>query len=198
MNQKTNSLADFAQARDGDEQAMNRLLETWRHRLRVAARNQLRQVRSRVDTSDAVQDGLIQAWQSIPTFHSQSEGQFRSWIRKIAKGRLANTRRFHNAERRSVRTDIGPKFLPTCVSREQQATDDDSTISNLRLAIQKLEPKLQLIVQRRYFDNLTFREIAEEVGCSAGGARTMCERAVQQLRRTLKNPHSESSHSDPR
>lgn len=196
MNKPVNSLADFEDARSGDEEAMNRMLKVWRERLKAYARHQLRQVHARVDTSDVVQEGLIQAWQNMDTFQAKSEGEFRSWTRKVAKGRLANARRKHMAERRTVKSEVSPK----AGMLERIGTEDGlqgthfapEDVERLRLAIGQLPDRLQLIVCRRYFDNATFEAIAAEIGSSAGGARTMCLRAIKQLRRAMKNPRRDS------
>lgn len=189
---RLNSLADFEDARNGDSEALNRLLATWRERLKTYARFQLRQVKSRIDTSDVVQEGLIQAWESLDAFRANSEGEFRSWARKVAKGKLANARRFHLADRRTVKNEVSSKAAMFERVGESGSDGPDrfptEDIELLREAVERLDDRLRTIIHLRYFQNETFETIAEKVGCSAGGARTMCLRALQQLRRDLKNP----------
>ncbi len=189
---RIDSLADFEDARNGDSEALERLLATWRERLKTYARYQLRQVKSRVDTSDVVQEGLIQAWESLDSFKAKSEGEFRSWARKVAKGKLANARRFHLADRRTVKNEVSPKaaMFERVGESDEPGLERFSTedIESLRKAVTQLDDRLRTIIHLRYFENLTYEEIAQQVGCSAGGARTMCLRALKQLRRVLKNP----------
>ena len=200
MSKRKDSLVDFDDARDGDKEAMERMLTVWRERLKTYARYQLRQVKSRIDTSDVVQEGLIQAWQSLDTFRAGSEGEFRSWARRVAKGKLANARRYHLAERRTVKNEVSPK----AAMFERVGESDtniaerfsDVEIESLREALEHLDDRLRTIVYLRYFENETFDVIAAKVGCSPGGARTMCLRAIKQLRRRLKNPKSMSKGSD--
>lgn len=200
MNKQVNSLSGFEEAQAGDEEAMNRMLKAWRERLKAYARYQLRQVRSRVDTSDVVQEGLIQAWQSVDTFRANSEGEFRSWARKVAKGKLANTRRYHMADRRTVKAEISPKaeMLERLAEEGSFASEVFSSeeIDNLRSAVLALDDRLQLIVHRRFFENKTFEAIAVEIGCSSGGARTMCLRAIRQLRMVIRNRRRNDSGTD--
>jgi RNA polymerase sigma-70 factor (ECF subfamily) len=179
------SLRDFDRARNGNSSAVNGLLSIWRERFAAVSHHQLKQIRSRVDTSDVVQESLVQAWQGIDQFSARSEGEFRSWARKVAKGRLANARRFHTAERRNVQTEVGSKPLAGCARSTSDSRWNLEDVDAVRQAMESLEPQLRLVVQKRYFEQSTFSEIASAVGCSPAGARLLCQKALLELRRCM-------------
>ena len=190
---KADSLQEFDEARAGSRQALNELLFTWRVRFKAAASHQLKSVQARLDTSDVVQESLIQAWQGVEDFTPKSEGEFRSWIGKVARGRLANARRFHRAERRDVRADVGPKRL-TGVAEDRSTTPPDrEELDSLKNAMSGLDERLTLAIQKRYFENATFAEIAATLECSPAGARLLCQRAIGQLRKNMGSQLLESS-----
>lgn len=195
MQKTAESLRDFEDARAGDEEALERMLTAWRGRLKVVARRQLKGVQARVDTSDVVQEGLIQAWQDIPKFQARSEGEFRSWIRRVAKGRLANTRRYHRAERRSVREEADARCLP----RQHQPTSDSAYDSDefamVRQELDGLSDRMKAAVEGHYLEGRTFADLADTLGCTPGGARTLCERGLRKIRRRLQGLDRSSSES---
>ena len=71
-------------ARDGDEAAFADLLGLYRNYLAVLARVHIdRQLQSKADQSDLVQETLMQAHKDFPQFRGSSEGELIVWLRKI-------------------------------------------------------------------------------------------------------------------
>ncbi len=52
-------------------------------------------------------------------------------------------------------------------------------------AVERLSPKLRMVVLLRYFDDLSYDEIARALGCSAGTVASRLNRAHAVLARTL-------------
>ncbi|MFK7818512.1 MAG: sigma-70 family RNA polymerase sigma factor [Planctomycetaceae bacterium] len=188
------SLRELDDAQGGCKHALKKLLATWRHRFRAAASCQLKPVQSRVDTSDVVQESLIQAWRKVKRFKPNSEAEFRSWAGKVAKGHLANTRRFHHAARRDARLNAGPAHLAACPDEQHRPTIDSDELELLRQAFSSLETRLRVVIQKRYFEDATFTEIAKALNCSAAGARLLCERAISKLRQSMGVPPAGTPH----
>ncbi|MHC4180732.1 MAG: sigma factor, partial [Planctomycetota bacterium] len=94
-------------ARQGDNDSLGRLLETYRHYLRLLARLQVgRRLQGKVDASDLVQETFLQAHRSFEGFRGTAEAELLQWLRSILVSKLAKlVRHFFNTQRRDVRLE---------------------------------------------------------------------------------------------
>ena len=84
------------------------LLHAWRSRMRRwCARELGTAYASRMDTSDVVQESMLQVWQDWSRFRGSSVGEVKSWLFRIARGHLHKARRHHRAAKRNVFTEAG-------------------------------------------------------------------------------------------
>src|SRR2546428_6352964 len=92
------------QARAGDPQAANRLLDRHRAYLRRLIEVRLDpKLRARVDPSDVVQETHLEASRRLEDYLQQPALPFRLWLRQIAYDRLLMLRRHHvGAARRTI------------------------------------------------------------------------------------------------
>ena len=95
------------EARSGDTEQLGRLLEIYRHYLRLLARIEIgRNLQAKLDASDLVQDTLLEAHRNFPRFQGSSETQFVCWLRQIMAANLANLlRRYLGTQGRDVRLE---------------------------------------------------------------------------------------------
>ena len=91
-------------AREGDDQAVNRLLDRHRSALRRMIELRLDQkIQGRVDVSDVVQDVLVEANRRLPQYLENPVMSFHLWVRQIAKDRIIDAHRRHRGSaKRSV------------------------------------------------------------------------------------------------
>ena len=81
-------------ARDGNEDAVNALLEKHRKPVRRLVEMRLdRKVQQRVDVSDVVQDVMIEASGRLEKYLDDPVMAFHLWLRQIAWDRIIATRR---------------------------------------------------------------------------------------------------------
>ena len=99
---KTHELLDGA--REGDDLAVNRLLDRHRRALRRMVELRLDQkIQGRVDVSDVVQDVLVEANRRLPQYLENPVMSFHLWVRQIAKDRIIDAHRRHRGSaKRSV------------------------------------------------------------------------------------------------
>ncbi len=94
------------QARAGDESARGRLLESYRDHLAATAQSLLDpSLRSRVTSSDLVQETLLEAHRDFGDFTGAGEHGLAAWLHKILERNLADQADFHHATRRDVRRE---------------------------------------------------------------------------------------------
>ena len=94
----------LANARAGDDAAVNALLERHRESLRRLVRLRLdRRLAARLDASDVVQDVLLEASGRLADYLRDPAMPFHLWLRSLARDRIIDMHRRHRAaEKRSV------------------------------------------------------------------------------------------------
>jgi RNA polymerase sigma-70 factor (ECF subfamily) len=131
---------------------------------------------------DVTSEVFLKAAEHIHRFRGGDEGQFRSWLFRVAINEI-NSHVRKTARRRKLlrRCHQGPDQIVT-ICEDSNAEH----LARLKEAVFRLKPRYQSIITLRFFENLKLTEIAEVLGCSPGTARSQLARAVAQLRRRLK------------
>lgn len=170
-------------------------LTLWRNRMREAVRKlKGSKPSSRFDTSDIVQEGMMQMVQQFDSFRGNTEAEFDAWIKKIAKGHTLNVSRFHRAKKRDVTSEVTDQ-AGVLGSSDQSPPEEASRremLERLAQAIQKLDDREQTVVMYHMFEELSFAKIGESVGASAATAKRVYDRAIEKLSRELDG-HSPDS-----
>jgi RNA polymerase sigma-70 factor (ECF subfamily) len=138
------------------------------------------------DAEDVVQEVLIYAFRSLRNYDPK-RGLFRTWLYTITVSRCRNARR--------------RKWLPTMrlssllgLGIEPQAPDDHepevavawlNACETLEKALGTLSPRLREAVALRYGQGLTYREMAEVLGCPQKTAESRVRLAHRALRDAL-------------
>jgi RNA polymerase sigma-70 factor (ECF subfamily) len=187
MNDSTRELEDL-EVNWSDKELTPELLHAWRSRMRRwCARELGGAYASRMDTSDVVQESMLQVWQDWDRFRGSSVGEIKSWLFRIARGHLHKARRHHRAAKRDVFTEAGELLEggPTDVGDPSEVAAQSEVRLNLMIAIGQLEPELREVVQHRIFGQYSFVEIGERLGLSKGEARSRFLRALRRLKHSL-------------
>jgi RNA polymerase sigma-70 factor (ECF subfamily) len=138
------------------------------------------------DAEDVLQESLVYAFRNLHRYDPE-RGGFRTWLYTITISRCRNARR--------------RKWLPTValtsllnVGIEPQAPEDElpevraawQEIRNaLETALHTLSPRLREAVALRYGQGLTYREMAEVIGCPQKTAESRVRLAHEQLRKAM-------------
>lgn len=198
----------LAGAKDGDNDAVNRLLDRHRDALRRMVQMRLdRKIQRRVDVSDVVQDVMIEANRRLAAYLENPVMAFHLWIRQIAKDRIIDAHRRHRVSaKRSVdreqamavpagqdRSSIqlaaqlcDPALTPAAAATQQEMA------RRVEQAITELGDQDCEIVVMRHYEQLSNQEIAEALGLTEPAASMRYLRAVRRLRSMLTEPKSES------
>ncbi len=191
----------LAEARAGDDAAVNRLLE--RHRDAVHRMVRLRldaKVQRRVDVSDVVQEVLVEANRRLRDYLNHPDHMaFHLWLRQITQDRIIDAHRRHRGSaKRSV--DREQQFV---AGNEQQSTVDlvaqlrdpqhgpasqvaDKELAKIvEAAIAELEDQDCEIVIMRHYEHLSNQEIAQALNLSEPAASMRYLRAIRRLREVL-------------
>jgi RNA polymerase sigma-70 factor (ECF subfamily) len=191
----------LARARNGDADAVERLLTTQREPLRrmIGARLDPA-LAARVDASDVVQDVLLEAHRRLNDYLQNPVMPFHLWLRHIAKDHVIDAHRRHRqAQRRSTDREqpIAPGVLGDHSSFELagQVLDQEPTPASaavrhelqarLQDAIAALEDDDREVILMRHAEQLSNQEVASLLGLTEAAASMRYLRAVRRLRATL-------------
>jgi len=138
------------------------------------------------DAEDVLQEAMVYAFRNLHRY-DPARGAFRTWLYTITLSRCRNARR--------------RKWLPTValssllnIGIEPPAPVDDlpetraawqDVRESLAQALHTLSPRLREAVALRYGHGLTYREMAEIIGCPQKTAESRIRLAHEQLRQAM-------------
>lgn len=176
-------------ARSGDQSCFNDLLAKWRPYLRMRARDLLGQgVANRADSSDIVQETMVQAHRNLSSFRGNTRFEWAGWLKRILFNEVRRTRRYHLADKRSVaiETQMDDSGIPQSSfdDRASKLVEFERGVQVV-LALGQLTTLMREVVVRRVFHKQSFREIAGELNRSEGATRVLWSRAIKRLRQVM-------------
>ena len=161
-------------AQRGDHDAFAVLAGMFVARLDSAARLILR---DQDLARDAVQEGFIRAWRSLPTLRDPD--RFEGWLRSLV------ARSCIDILRRRGRRPIEVELL----NADGPAISDVSlAIANrdlLDLILRRLPPDQRAVVVLHYYFDLTIPDVAQTLGIPVGTAKSRHHRALALMRETM-------------
>lgn len=191
----------LAQARQGQADAVDRLLDVHRASLRRVIDLRLDPaLAARVDASDIVQDVLLEAHRRLADYLRNPTMPFRLWLRHIAKDHVIDAHRRHRqAQRRSLDREqpLVPAVLANHSSFElaAQLLDGERTPASeaihrelqrkLDLAIADLDDDDREMILLRHREQRSNQDIARELGLSEAASSMRYLRAIRRLRAAL-------------
>ncbi|MFO0880556.1 MAG: sigma-70 family RNA polymerase sigma factor [Gemmataceae bacterium] len=185
-------------ARDGDLAALGRLLERHRQYLLLLARLEIgRQVRSKLDASDVVQETFLEAHRQFLRYAGGSE-QLARWLRQILAGTLAGQlRRYLGTQGRDVRLEqhlaegldqsslaLGGVLASPVSTPSQQVVREEQELA-LADALALLPDDYREALVLRHLQGLTFPEIAQRMGRTQDSVEKLWLRGLGRLRQEM-------------
>lgn len=172
-------------ARHGDEAACHELYEQF---VQPVFRLAYGILLDRQDAEEVVQDSFAYAFRSLSHYDPQLSA-FKTWLFTIAMSRCRNKRRRKWLPVISL-PDLGEWLIGSDDFPEEIAARHtmQQTVFD---ALKQISPKLREAVVLRYFDGLSFREMAQVIGCPQKTAESRVRLAHDALYRLLAE-HYES------
>ncbi len=163
----------------GDSEAFRELFETYKDKVYSIA---LRYSGNSAVAMDIAQDTFLKLFSSIRDFRGDSS--FETWVyRLVVNSCLDHKRKFWRL------VPMADEVLTTMrTSGDSLAEMLRSEVSGLiRAAVDRLAPDLRLAIILRYTEGLSYAEISEVLGCSAGTVASRLNRAHKALERKLSH-----------
>jgi RNA polymerase sigma-70 factor (ECF subfamily) len=172
--------------RRGDPVAQRHVFERYRDRVFSIARHYLKG--DDAAAKDVTQEVFVRVFRAAPSF--RADARLSTWLYRIVANACID-------ELRRRRRVVLFGDMPPSIDRALAASDPAAPAaaapsaapaaleSEVSAAVERLSPKLRMVVLLRYFDDLSYEEIARALGCSAGTVASRLNRAHRALARKL-------------
>jgi RNA polymerase sigma-70 factor (ECF subfamily) len=129
------------------------------------------------DADDVLQNTMIKIWRGLDGFR-ESSGLY-TWMYRIASNEAITFLKSKQKER-SLMADDPEDFLKGRMKSDPYY-DGDELFEKLQVAIGNLPPKQQQVFKMKYFDDLTYEEMAEILSTSVGALKASYHHAVKKI-----------------
>lgn len=131
--------------------------------------------------ADITQQVFLKLFTKIAQFRSESE--FTTWLHRLTTNACVDERR---KVRRLTQLDetAGPQFVAAAGGQEERYARRE-VAERITEAVAELKPKLRVVVLLKYFEGLSYEEMAQALGCSKGTVASRLNRGHAMLARRL-------------
>lgn len=134
------------------------------------------------DAEDAVQEAFIRAYDAIGTFRGGDE-ELRAWLYRIATNAAVSLLRRRRRRLFASLDEAGRELIPYV--EPQSAEDADRILVRFQQAVLELPFKQRLVFNLRYYDELSYAQIAQITGQREQTAKVNYHYAVEKLKEKL-------------
>lgn len=189
MNKMRSALSDqqlLSAYLSGDKNAISILIE--RHAKRV--RDYIRMMVKNSEIADDIyQETFIKVVRFIDEGRYKDNGKFLSWVLRIAHNQVIDHFRQMKQQNNISEADAGYDILNAKKFADPSVEDkivNEQIESDLRKLIEQLSEEQKEVVMMRYFDEMSFKEIAEQTNVSINTALGRMRYALINLRKMIK------------
>ena len=177
----------ISQARQGDTEAFCRLAERYQRRIYALAAHYCQDAHNAEDLS---QDVWLRAYKAIASFRGESS--FYTWLRQITINSFLNDRRRQKSRSEHETPEIWRENEEGELIQWEPETGDWAGDYERRIllgrvwhALGGLTAQQRLIFLLKHQEGMTYDEIAESLGCTAGTIKKSLFRTIGKLRAQL-------------
>ena len=176
---------------DGDERAYSLLMNRYRNSVYHAM---FKMVNNRDDADDLTLEAFGKAFRKLPTYAPNYA--FSTWLFKIAINNCID----HIRKKRLVTFSMDDTFQDS--DREfshnirdyepdpEQAMIHDQKLAHVRHVVQSMNTKYRTMIELRYYEELSYEEIAHELSLPLGTVKAQLFRAKELLHQQLQTSNS--------
>lgn len=167
-------------AQRGDAEAFYALICLYKEQLyRIA----LRYLNNEAGALDAVQETTYRAYRGLKKLKNQE--YFQTWLIRILINVCQDELKYHK-NLASCSVEEYPGLLAIGDDTAEPGGDRDMQRLHILFALKELDFKYRQIIELKYFEDLTIRDIAEILGRPEGTVKTWLNQALAQLRELLR------------
>jgi len=169
----------IARGASGDREALRLLVERWQGSVFAFA---MRMIGSQEESQDLTQEVFVRVCQNAHRY--RPTGQFRSWLFRIA-GNVVRSQLRRKRILRWVRLDSGIHDRPSPSKAVEKELEEQERKLAVRSAILGLPARQRQAVALRYYENMTYQDVALAMGTSVSAVESLLHRAIAGLRQHL-------------
>ncbi len=156
------------------EEGFRQLVRAYQHRLYQVVR---RQLPSHEDADDVLQNTFLKIFRHLDGFEGRSE--LYTWMYRIAQNEVYNfTKR--NAKMKWVTLENHEE------KREEPHLNAEELAHSLEVAVNGLPQRQQMVFRMRYYDELSYKQMAEILKLTEGALKASFHHAVKRIEEELK------------
>ena len=162
------------------EQVFNKIVKEYSERLYWHVR---RMVNSHEDADDLLQDIFLKIWTALPSF--RGEAQLYTWVWRIATNETLNYLR-----KERVRAALRMQSVDAQMERRIEADpffNGTEAQRKLMTAVAKLPDKQRQVFVMRWWDELSYEEMAQITGTSVGALKASYHIAQEKIKLNLSD-----------
>ncbi len=178
------------QARSGDQKAFAKLLARYKDSIYFML---LKMVGNKTDAEDLTMEAFGKAFRNIELYSANYA--FSTWLFKIAsnngidflrrkKGKIVSIDQENDDKEDSSSTQITIKDEELDPS---ESMIKSQTVETVRAVVEKLRPRYKTLVELRYFKELSYEEIAQQLNMPIGTVKAQLFRSRELLYNILKD-----------
>jgi len=163
---------------NSSDQAFSLLVKSYQERLYWHIR---KMVIDQDDTDDLLQNTFIKAWKGLANF--REDAGLYTWLYRIATNECLS---FLTSKRRRLFLPIGDISDELLGKLEASASPDGDKINyKLQQAVLTLPDKQRLVFNMKYYDDMSYDQIAAITGTSVGALKASYHHAVKKIEAQL-------------
>lgn len=180
-------------AQSGDLRAYDELVIRHRGRIFAMVRNM---IHNEADAWDLSQDVFVKAWQALPRF--EAKARFSTWLFRIAhnvvydwtrKRKIDSAGEFNDEIFDRDQIDPMASTAPSGADAPDLSMEHGELRAKIQAALFKLSPEHRESVVLKDVQGLSYKEIADAMGCSIGTVMSRLFYARQKLQALLKDEY---------
>jgi len=186
----------LAAARRGEPDAIGQIFEAARSRLlQIAARELPADVRVKIAPSDIVQETAVDAQRDFTQFNGTSPEALFAWLRGILRNNVVDAvRRYRDALKRNATLEISlatvsaqqaGEILPALSHPADGSAIRREEAAMLNTVMARLPADYRRVLELRYWQGMSFVDMAPHLGRSPEAARKLWYRALECLQSEL-------------
>lgn len=170
-------------AKQGDEKAFAELMRRYRKPVYHLI---LKMVRHQDDAEDLTIEAFAKAFRNLPKFNP--EYTFSTWLFRIAtnncidfiRKKKLNTMSIDGSFKDDNGDEVGMDIKDNNLNPQEEAIKEEK-IEIIKTIVTRLPNKYQILVRMRYFQELSYEEIAKELDAPLGTVKAQLHRARELL-----------------
>lgn len=177
-----------SKARGGDQGAFEKLYAEH-------ARSILFHVRSLIvdkeSYTDVAQDVALEMYKHLGQLRQPAA--FRSWMHRIVRTTCADHNRSLMSHEKNLATGDNEELLESIEDTDSSSDPEALVLASLEgnqlfALVNELSVNYREIIVQRYYDDLSYKEIADSLGISVSNVSTRLQRAMEALRKKIGEP----------